>query len=297
MKRRDAMKGMAAASAGLVLGSISRRAAAQISFMTLSPMPVCYVAHGSPLLLADPVRGSELARWGSSLPRPRGIVVMTPHYRAQKLEISRVGKGAGMYNVPDWIGAKMPQKKYETPDNAELVALVQQQLSELNGGPLAVANRPGFDHTTWIPLFHMFPSADIPVVEIAMPFVREVAFVAVGAMLAPLREKGILILASGTLTHNLASADVEGRTEPPSWALAFDAWVKKSLEDDRALSIMKWREEAPHADVAHPDDGGHFRMLVVALGAAMKDGSVGKVRFPVQGFELGSVSKRCVQFG
>ena len=132
-------------------------------------MPVGYVAHGSPLLLADKVRGAELRTWGASIPEPLGIVVMTPHYRALRLEIGHVGPGFGMYNLPDWILAKTPKASYVTPDNTVLAKRVKDLIDTWFKVDSST-NRIGFDHTTWIPLFHMFPKANIPVVEIAMPF-------------------------------------------------------------------------------------------------------------------------------
>jgi 4,5-DOPA dioxygenase extradiol len=297
MKRRDVLKGIAGATAGAVFGSISRSAKAlSVVDVPDPPMPVGYVAHGSPLLLADKVRGPELAKWGASIPEPTGIIVMTPHYRAMKLEIGHVGPGFAMYNLPDWILAKTPKVSYATPTNVDLAKRVKDAIGSWFRVESST-DRIGFDHTTWIPLFHMFPKANIPVVEIAMPFnFREAELVTLGRTLAPLRNERILILASGTLTHNLAAADLEGKTSVPAWSADFDAWVKKTLEARDAAPFANWRKLAPAADIAHPDDGGHFRALLFALGAAAtKDGTFQSVRFPVEGFELGNLSKRCVE--
>jgi 4,5-DOPA dioxygenase extradiol len=143
----------------------------------------------------------------------------------------------------------------------------------------------------------MFPKANIPVVEVAMPFTfREAELAVLGRTLAPLRNERILILASGTLTHNLAAADLQGNSAVPAWASDFDGWVKKTLEARDATPFANWRKFAPAADIAHPDDGGHFRALLFAVGAAMtKDATFASVRFPIEGFELGNLSKRCVE--
>lgn len=262
--------------------------------MNLNRMPVGYVAHGSPLLLADKVRGPELARWGNSLPKPKGIVVMTPHYRADRLEVGHVGTGFGMYNLPEWIKERTPKATYATPSNEALTARVETLLAP-RGEVHVAEDRPGFDHTTWIPLFHMFPLADAPVVEVAMPFAKEHDIFELGRMLAPLRDEGILILGSGTITHNLAATDMENRSPVPAWASEFDAWTKKTLAAGDVTSLLAWRARAPLAELAHPDDGGHFRALLFALGAASVDGAIASAKFPVEGFELGNLSKRCVE--
>jgi 4,5-DOPA dioxygenase extradiol len=298
ISRRDIFKGALASTAGAFFGSISDRAFAQIE----SPMPVGYVAHGSPFLLADEIRGPELRRWGAALRdregrTPLGIVVMTPHYRAMDVEMGHVGKGFGMYNLPDWILAKTPKAAYASPDNTELAQRVTEAIS-VRHRIRPSTNRVGFDHTTWIPLFHMFPNADIPVVEIALPFWADATedLVDLGRTLAPLRSQRILFLASGTLTHNLAATDLSGKTAVPAWSSNFDAWVKKSLEARDVDALVNWRKAAPNSDVAHPDDGGHFRVLLVALGVAMGTRQrFTSVTFPVEGFELGNLSKRCVE--
>jgi 4,5-DOPA dioxygenase extradiol len=294
ISRRALFKAVATSSAAAVFGSISRRVAAQT---VEAPMPVGYVAHGSPLLLADKIRGPELRAWGQSLREPLGIVVMTPHYRSKNVELGHVGKGFGMYNLPEWILAKTPKVSYVTPDNTALAKRVRDVIGssfEVD----AASDRIGFDHTTWIPLFHMFPQASIPVLEIALPFWpdSEKDLLALGRTLAPLRHERIFILASGTLTHNLAAADLEGKTAVPAWSAEFDAWVKKALEARDIDALVDWRKASPHSDIAHPDDGGHFRVLLVAVGAAMGTSDrFTEAKFPVEGFELGNLSKRCVQ--
>lgn len=298
MKRREFLGMLGASTASAVFGSISRSASAQIQFLNTNAMPVGYVAHGSPLLLADKLRGAELAAWGASMPKPKGIVVVTPHYRSMLVQIGHVGPGFGMYNLPDWILKQTPKASYNSPDNTALAKRVTELL-EFWWRVEPSTNRIGVDHTTWIPLFHMFPKADIPVVEIAMPFFREQDLLVLGHSLRALRNEGVLILASGTMTHNLAAADLEGKTSLPEWSRSFDAWAKQTIDARDVMGLTNWRQLAPNAEVAHPDDGGHYRVLLVAVGAALIHGSdpptFQSAKFPVEGFELGNLSKRCVE--
>ena len=283
---------IAAASATAALGRPARALGAR------EPMPGAFVGHGSPRLVIDPVRGPELRAWGASLPQPRGVVVLTPHYRAEKVTIGHVGKGRGLYSFPAFMRRELPADlDYPSPDNGALASTVRDLLAPLE--PAIDTERGGFDHTSWIPLRHMLPRADVPVVEIALPFAAESELFTLGKRLAPLRHEGVLILASGNATHNLASIDVHAsaaNAPRAAWALEFDAWLERTLASRDLPALLDWRKRAPSAWLAHPDDGGHFRVMLVALGAAVGGASTFEaVRFPVEGFEAPTLSKRCVE--
>lgn len=253
-------------------------------------IPAGFVGHGSPMLAVDPVRGAELRKWGASLPHPKGIVAITPHVRARGLRIGHVGKGRALYSFPPALGRALPKNlDYPSPDNTALAHVVSDLLAPLE--PAFDEGRRGFDHTVWMPLLHLFPAADVPVVEIAMPFMAEKELLSLGRRLAPLRWENVFILASGNMTHNLASA---GDPASPEYN-AFDDWAKDTLSKRDVPSLLDWRARAPNADLAHPDDGGHFRVLLVALGAVAQGDTFGSVRFPVEGWEAPTLSKRCVE--
>lgn len=253
------------------------------------PMPAGFVGHGSPMLAIDPVRSAELRKWGNALPKPTGIVTITPHYRARGLKIGHVGKGKALYSFPDFMRSKLPSDlDYPSPDNTQLAHTVADFLAPLE--PTFDEARAGFDHTTWMPLLHLFPNAPVPVVEIAMPFFQERDLLTLGRRLAPLRHQGVFILASGSITHNLASMNAP----PRSWATSFDEWAEKTLLAKDVDALLDWRKRAPNAELAHPDDGGHFRVLLVALGASQYVNG-GVANFPVTGMEMGTQSKRCIE--
>ncbi len=278
----------------LALGAfaaVSRRA-----FAADGPMPAGYVGHGSPMLAVDPVRGAELRKWGAALPQPTGVVSLTPHYRARGLRIGHVGRGRALYSFPRFMQRSLPSNlDYPSPDNQVLAHLVADLLAPLE--PTFDEGRGGFDHTTWMPLMHLFPKADVPVVEIAVPFAEERELFSLGRRLAPLRQRGVFVLASGSATHNLASIDFRSERKTSPEFEAFDAWVAKALTARDVPSLLDWRVRGPNADLVHPDDGGHFRVLLVALGAVAHDDTFNTVRFPVEGFEMATQSKRCVELG
>ncbi len=248
-----------------------------------------FVSHGSPLFLpGQAARRAELSSWARELGKPAGVVVMTPHFGLRTLSLGAVGPGFAWYDLPGRLKRQLPQDlEYRSPDNHQLVEIVRSLLGARL--PLA-AERRGFDHTTWMPLLCLLPAADVPVIELCYPYVSEAELFALGQKLAPLAEQGVRFLASGGLTHNLA-LDFEAPT--PGFMNEFDDWASQRVLARDIDALCDWRHRAPAATLAHPDDGGHFRVILAALGVA---GARGSVSSPVQGF-AGALSKRCFELG
>jgi 4,5-DOPA dioxygenase extradiol len=148
-------------------------------------------------------------------------------------------------------------------------ALAEQILDLLHeAGISAVSDgqRP-FDHGAWVPMRHMLPSANVPLVQVSLPADVQTADVyAIGQALSPLREQGVLLMGSGSMTHNLYELRREdGPTEP--YVLDFCAWVEAHLRQGDLASLLDYRRLAPHAERAHPTDE-HFRTIFFALGAS-----------------------------
>jgi 4,5-DOPA dioxygenase extradiol len=180
---------------------------------------------------------------------------------------------------------------YRAPGSPALAARIR----ELTGAA-AAPERP-WDHGVWVPLLHMFPAADIPVVQVALPLRGGAsAWRALGAALAPLRDDGVLILGSGGAVHNLGRMDWDDSSAggADSWALGFDHWVSHALREGRVDDVERALERGPHARLAHPTPE-HFAPLVVAVGAAWAAGGAPRVSFPVTGFEYGNLGMRSVQ--
>jgi len=261
-----------------------------------APTPVLYVSHAAPIFAVnDPARIAELRAWGAGLRRPRGIVVVTPHFASRGMEVGATGRGFAMFDLPPVIKRRIPESlDYPTPPSTELAARLDGLL-----GPVARAKgRRGFDHTTWMPLLCLFPAADVPVLELAYPYVGDAELFSLGKRLAPLRDEGVMFVASGGMTHNLASADFSGAAvSPPAWSREFDAWVAERAAARDVDAMVDWRVRAPAQALAHPDDGGHYRVLLLALGVALGGRSpASRVAFPVTGFES-TLSKRSIEMG
>ncbi|HWZ92669.1 MAG TPA: class III extradiol ring-cleavage dioxygenase [Polyangiaceae bacterium] len=284
MGRRALLGGMASALTLLATSASAEEAS--------SAPPVLFVSHGAPNLPLDEPRRSALSAWGKTLSRPSGIVVMTPHFGTRQLELGATGRGFNMYNMPGWFKKRLPQDlDYATPPSESLAQRVEA-LCGASERPIRAARR-GFDHTTWMPLYYLYPGAPAPVLEVSFQYRPDRELFALGRALAPLRREGVVFVASGGMTHNLAHLTEEVAT-PPSWSREFDAWASEALEQRNVDALLDWRAKAPAAELAHPDDGGHFRVLLFALGAATAEGGIRKVLFPVSGFDS-ALSRRSVE--
>ncbi len=285
--RRELLSG--AVATGAMLAARPATAAT-----TTSPAAL-FVSHGSPLYLPIPgndQRRRELAAWGARVAPPAGVVVMTPHFAARRLELGPTSRGFAWYDLPGNIARGLPQNlEYPTPASDALGAHLRAVL----GQELPQPARRGFDHTTWMPLRCLFPAAHVPVVELGYPYVPEADAFALGRKLAPLRTEGVLFVGSGGMTHNLA-LDLPPGAPSPAFSIDFDAWATDRLTAGDVDGLIDWRAKAPAAYLAHPDDGGHYRVMLVALGFALGSGGAPSATFPIAGFEDG-LSKRCVEFG
>jgi 4,5-DOPA dioxygenase extradiol len=254
-------------------------------------MPAIFLAHGSPLLLDDAKWVGELAGWARALPRPRAVLMISAHWLDRPVTL---GATETVPLVYDFYGFEPRHYavKYAAPGAPDLARRVRELLS--TAGTVADSPRRGLDHGAYVPLVAMYPSADVPVLQISIPTMDPAALVDLGRRLAPLRDEGVLIVGSGFLTHNLAEFSPEEDSAPPGWASDFDAWTAEALGRRDADALVAYRERAPGVRTALPTHE-HFVPVLVALGASLATSE--DVRFPVRGFTYGSFTKRSVQFG
>ena len=236
-------------------------------------VPALYVSHGAPLFAVDAGEtGPALTRWGQGLraqfPALRGVVIMSPHWMARTPQVMTGPQPATWHDFGGFPPA-LYQLQYPAPGAP---ALAQEVLALLQAAGVAAqgdAGRP-FDHGAWVPLMHLFPEADLPVVQVALPVGAGPAEVyALGAALRGLRSQGVLVMGSGSMTHNLAEF-FGGAREPAPYVIAFSRWIESALERGDMQALLNYRSLAPHAERAHPTDD-HFLPLFFALGAAGDD--------------------------
>ena len=236
-------------------------------------VPALFVSHGAPLFAVDAGEtGPALTRWGQGLraqfPALRGVVVMSPHWMARTPQVMTGPQPATWHDFGGFPPA-LYQLQYPAPGAP---ALAQEVLALLQAAGVAAqgdAQRP-FDHGAWVPLMHLFPEADLPVVQVALPVGAGPAEVyALGAALRGLRSQGVLVLGSGSMTHNLAEF-FGGAREPAPYVIEFSRWIESALERGDMKALLNYRSLAPHAERAHPTED-HFLPLFFALGAAGDD--------------------------
>ncbi len=258
----------------------------------MTSMPVIFVAHGAPTLATDPVKGADLAAWAKSLPKPNAIVAVSAHWEQAPPCTGAEDSRALIYDFSGFPEA-LYTLEYPAPGAPDLAAEVRALLQ--SRGSAGRDPQRGWDHGVWVPLLHLYPEADIPLLQLSLPsaFSPQQIYT-VGEALAPLRQRGVLIMASGVLVHNLRTIDYHEREATPKWALDFDQWCARCLENDEHESLMDYEHASPGFRQSHPTPE-HFTPILVAAGAAGVDRS--PATFPVTGFEYGTLSRRCVQFG
>jgi 4,5-DOPA dioxygenase extradiol len=256
-------------------------------------MPVLYLSHGAPPLADDPTWTKELASWSADLPRPESILMISAHWEQAPLALSATTKVPLIY---DFWG--FPQHYYDVTydaPGAPALAADVTKLLQAPGTPVHHDPARGLDHGAYIPLVEMFPSADVPVLQLSMPTLDPQRLFEVGRTLAPLRDQGTLIIGSGFTTHNLAwfNPGAGPGYRAPAASAEFDAWAAESMAAADVDSMLDFLQKAPAARVAHPRTE-HFAPLFVSLGAAYESGDLTN-RSVIDGFWYG-LSKRSWQF-
>lgn len=255
-------------------------------------MPALFLAHGAPPLLDDEVWVSELARWATSLPRPRSILMISAHWEARP---ATLGATSPVPLIYDFYGfpERYYQLTYPAPGAPELAERVRELL-RAGGIPWTDDPRRGLDHGAYVPLACMVPAADVPVLQLSLPSMDTRELFAMGRALAPLRDEGVLIIGSGFLTHNLRARG----SSTPGWAHDIDAWCADVLARWDIDALLDYVHKAPGVAQALPTHE-HFVPLVVAAGAASDERAA--VTFPITGFwermGFASLTRRSVQLG
>ena len=246
-------------------------------------LPAIYVSHGSPMLALDPgPTGAAFEALGARLRAlaPKGVVVISAHWIYSTLAVSTRERQEAWHDFGGFP-RELYALRYDVPGSPALAARVKA-LVEAAGitGARFVAedgDRP-LDHGAWMPLRYIFPDADVPVIQLALnPYLPPARQIEIGRALAPLREEGILVMGSGSFTHNLQEVfggerPVQHGTETAPYVDAFRAWMRAALDEALATGdttrLADYRAQAPFARRAHPTDE-HLLPFYVALGAAL----------------------------
>jgi len=254
-------------------------------------LPSLFISHGSPMLALQPgASGPALQRLAAEMPRPTAIVVVSAHWESHELLVSG---SAAPETWHDFGGfpRELFAVQYPAPGDPRLAAEIVELL-KADGLNARTDDRRPFDHGTWVPLSLMYPAANIPVVQVSLPSSMGPALqTRVGHALASLREHDVLLIGSGSITHNLGELD--WRAGPESiepWARDFRDWVVDKLAADDEKALHDYRRQAPNAVRNHPSDE-HLLPLYFARGAG------GDFSIAHQGFTLGALGMDIYRFG
>jgi 4,5-DOPA dioxygenase extradiol len=231
-------------------------------------MPVLFVSHGAPTLPLEP--GDTGAAWrqlGAQLPKPAAILVISAHWETR---IPTLSLAAHPETIHDFSGfpAELYQLSYPAPGAPELAQAAALALQQA-GIVVQLDDTRGLDHGAWVPLSLMYPEADVPVTQLSLQPDQDPAWhLALGRALRPLREQGVLIIGSGSVTHNLRAVFKHPQGESaPVWVTDFCDWIAERITEGDVDALCAYRTLAPYAELNHPTDE-HLLPLFVALGAA-----------------------------
>jgi 4,5-DOPA dioxygenase extradiol len=260
----------------------------------MNALPSLYISHGSPMTALHPGQvGRRLAQIAAELPRPQAIVIATAHWLARQ---PSVGGAAQPQTIHDFFGfpRELFELRYPAAGAPAVAAQVVALLDQAGLAP-ALDTRQGLDHGAWVPLRLLYPQADIPVVPLSIqPELGPAHHYAVGLALAPLREQGVLVIGSGSITHNLQDIRAGySETNQAPYVRPFIGWIEQQIQAGDVAALLDYRRLAPGAVRAHPSDE-HLLPLYVALGAAGEHFAGERID---AGIDLGLLAMDIYRFG
>jgi len=235
----------------------------------MSGFPTLFISHGAPTMaLEDNETTRSWQALGRRFPQPRALLVISAHHHACAPTLTANSNPDTIHDFGGFANA-LYQLRYGAPGSAELAEEARQLLLTAGFDAAAVDPARGLDHGVWVPLRHMYPDADVPVVSLSVSPARDARWhFELGRALAPLRARGVLIIGSGGLTHNLGALDWHGSNAGTAvWAIAFVDWFLAKLRAQAIDDLLEWRQAAPEPRRNHPTSE-HLLPVFVALGAA-----------------------------
>jgi len=204
----------------------------------------------------------------SEIARPSAVLAFSPHWMARSPAVGASSRPATLHDFGGFDPA-LYKLRYDAPGSPELAKRVAAMLQSKGWDAPLDPNR-GLDHGVWVPLGILLSQADVPVVPLAMPWPLDAAGAfRLGQDLRSLASEGVLLLGTGSLTHNLGEFDPSSATNdaPQPYVLAFVDWMRQAIDRGDTAALLDYRRQAPYAARAHPTDE-HLLPLFWALGAA-----------------------------
>jgi 4,5-DOPA dioxygenase extradiol len=234
-------------------------------------LPALFISHGSPMLALRPSPARDfLAGLGTQLARPKAIVIASGHWETEGPEVSAVTVNDTIHDFYGFPPA-LYAIRYPAPGSPELAERIAGLLRQ-SGLVVEIDHERGLDHGAWVPLSLMYPGHDIPVLQLALQsWLGPQHHLQLGRAIAALREQDVLVIGSGSFTHNLGRPRAPEQDAPaPPDIVAFADWMHGALTEQRIDDLLDYRRKAPFAALQHPTEE-HLLPLFVAVGAAGED--------------------------
>lgn len=254
-------------------------------------MPSLFISHGSPMIAIEKNEYTQfLSDLGNQI-NPKAIVIFSAHWESDILTVSFTDE---VYEtIYDFGGfpEEMYTIKYPARGSTEIAAMLLNRFAK-HGISARKETSRGLDHGSWVVLRHMYPEANIPVIQVSVnSFLPAKEQLKIGEALQGLENEDILIIGSGATVHNLRMLKW-GETNPEPWAVEFDDWLIDKLQNRDVDSLLTYEESAPHSRMAVPS-AEHFIPLFIALGSR---GTNTKARVLYRHYDMGTLSYLCLQF-
>jgi len=255
-------------------------------------MPAIFFGHGNPMnAVAENEYTKAWAAIGNTIPRPKAVLAVSAHWYVPSTAVTNAPRPRTIHDFGGFP-LELYEVEYPAPGSPELARHVQDLLAPIS---VELDERWGLDHGTWSVLAHVFPQADIPVVQLSIDETQPPEYhYEIGKRLAPLRNEDVLILGSGNLVHNLHTyAWGKHGVEAFDWAVRFEKQVRELLLNGDHSPLIAYETLGRDALLSIPTPE-HYLPLLYVIGVSSEDE---QVSFPVEGVDGGSVSMLTVQFG
>jgi 4,5-DOPA dioxygenase extradiol len=235
---------------------------------TTALAPVFFISHGAPTFALEPGRlGPLLQAAGQQLHGVQAVLVVSPHWQTRGV---RVSASPAPETVHDFGGfpAALYALQYPVAGHPALATQVAELLAAA-GWPVSVDAQHGLDHGAWVPLRHLLPAGDVPVFQVSLPLgLNGATALQLGQALAAVRALGVAVVTTGSMTHNLYEVDFHAGADSAAadYVSDFTRWVRQTVTQNDTPKLVDYRQQAPHAQRAHPTEE-HFLPLLVAMGA------------------------------
>jgi len=252
-------------------------------------MPVLFIGHGTPMnAIEDNAFSRAWAELGRQLPRPKAIVCISAHWETGG---TRVTVAERPHTIHDFYGFPEPLKKmqYPAPGSPALAKFINKLVTKVRVAPDVDW---GLDHGAWSVLYRMYPDADVPVIQLSLDCTKGAPFhYELGKALRPLRRKGVLVVGSGNIVHNLSTVVLEDTAF--DWAVAFDRFVKEAIVAGKHSDVVYYQQLGETAAKAVPTNEHYLPLLYVLALREKHD----EVEFFTEQVTLGSISMRSLRLG